>query len=372
MAAAAHLSGRPGHLTDSQKTALASFRSLLLSLSLIPPPDKVAALAAHIGHDRYDDATLLRFLRARKFDVEKAKVMWEANEKWRKDFGTDEIAAHGFPYPEHLAVHTYYPQYYHKTDKLRRPIYIEQLGKLDMPKLYAATTLDRLVRRLVAEYERFFAVRCPACEELPGLTEGERVETSCTILDLKGVSLANFVRVKDYIIAASTIGQNYCESADASAISTWADSSPETMGHMFIINAPPLFPPIWNLIKPWLDESTVRKVRIIGKNYKPELLKFIDEENLPAELGGKCRCPGKGGCGLSDAGPWVGGVVGGGVGWGGAWKGGAGADGAAEKRCEGEKRVEGRSAVEEKLELERLEHAELQRERRRSGLITSV
>jgi hypothetical protein len=31
-------------------------------------------------------------LRARKFDVEKAKIMWEANEKWRLDFKTDEIA----------------------------------------------------------------------------------------------------------------------------------------------------------------------------------------------------------------------------------------------------------------------------------------
>jgi len=37
--------------------------------------------------------TLLRFLRARKFDLPRAKMMWEANEKWRKEFGADDIAA---------------------------------------------------------------------------------------------------------------------------------------------------------------------------------------------------------------------------------------------------------------------------------------
>lgn len=32
-----------------------------------------------------------RFLRARKFDVEKAKQMIAACEQWRKDFGVDEL-----------------------------------------------------------------------------------------------------------------------------------------------------------------------------------------------------------------------------------------------------------------------------------------
>lgn len=46
-----------------------------------------------MGYDRFDDQTLLRFLRARKFDVPKAKLMWAENEKWRQSWGTDEIAA---------------------------------------------------------------------------------------------------------------------------------------------------------------------------------------------------------------------------------------------------------------------------------------
>ena len=41
--------------------------------------------------ERHDDATLLRFLRARKFDLAKAKEMFIACEKWRKEFGVDDI-----------------------------------------------------------------------------------------------------------------------------------------------------------------------------------------------------------------------------------------------------------------------------------------
>ncbi|OWZ69926.1 hypothetical protein AYX14_04708 [Cryptococcus neoformans] len=58
------------------------------------------------------------------------------------------------------------------------------------------------------------------------------------------------------------------------------------MGHMFIINAPYLFSTVWSLIKPWLDEATVRKIHILGKSYKAELQQYISAENLPVELGG--------------------------------------------------------------------------------------
>lgn len=77
---------------------------------------------------------------------------------------------------------------------------------------------------------------------------------------------------------------------------------PETMGKFFIINAPWTFSAVWAVIKPWLDEVTVAKIDILSGNYKDSLLKQIDEENLPEILGGKCSC--KGGCSLSDAGPW--------------------------------------------------------------------
>ena len=171
----------------------------------------------------------------------------------------------------------------HRRTQDGRPIYVERLGKLDIKALYALTTQERQLQRLVVEYERFLRSRLPACSA----AIGHPVETSCTILDLASVSLSNFYRVKDYVMAASAIGQ---------------DRYPETMGKFFIINAPWAFGAVWSLIKPWLDEATVAKIDILGSGYKDKLLEQIPRENLPKEFGGLCDCPG--GCSLSDAGPW--------------------------------------------------------------------
>jgi len=236
----------------------------------------------HFVEERMNDAMLLRFLRARKFDLVKSKEMLLAAEKWRKEFGVEDIVKN-FDFKEKAEVNKYYPQYYHKMDKDGRPVYVERLGKLDFKALYAATTQERLVQRLVFEYEKFLTDRLPACSKACG----HPVETSCTILDLGGVGLSNFFQVKDFVMQASSIGQ---------------DRYPETMGKFYIINAPWAFSAVWAVIKPWLDEVTVRKINILGGGYKDELLKQIPAENLPKEFGGACECAG--GCSMSDTGPW--------------------------------------------------------------------
>lgn len=42
-------------------------------------------------------------------------------EKWRKDFGLDDLVRN-FDYTEKEKVFEYYPQYYHKTDKVCKKI----------------------------------------------------------------------------------------------------------------------------------------------------------------------------------------------------------------------------------------------------------
>lgn len=60
----------------------------------------------------------LRFLRARKFDVNLSKKMFVDCENWRKEINLDEILPN-WDYPEKEKMFQYYPQYYHKTDKVR-------------------------------------------------------------------------------------------------------------------------------------------------------------------------------------------------------------------------------------------------------------
>lgn len=106
-------------------------------------------------------------------------------------------------------------------------------------------------------------------------------------MDLKGVGLMSFYRVKDFVQKAASIGQ---------------DRYPETMGKFYVVNAPWGFSTIWSIISGFLDPVTVAKIKILGSGYKDELIKQVDPENLPKDLGGNCQC--QGGCSLSDAGPW--------------------------------------------------------------------
>lgn len=232
--------------------------------------------------ERLDTLTLLRFLRARKFNVELAKQMFIECEKWRKEFGVDYLVRN-FKYDEKPKVFEYYPQYYHKTDKDGRPVYIEQLGKVDLNALYKITTGERMLQSLVVEYEKFADPRLPACSR----KAGKLLETSCTIFDLKGVGLTNVGSVYGYLRQASAISQNYY---------------PERLGKLYIINAPWGFSTVFSVVKGFLDPVTVQKIRVLGSGYQSELLAQIPKENLPKIFGGACECPG--GCALSDVGPW--------------------------------------------------------------------
>jgi len=263
------LPGRLGNLTPEQQDALEALKKQLKE-------------EGHFVEERMGDAALLKFLRARKFDLAAAKEMLLSAEQWRKDFGVDDIMKN-FDFNEKAEVDKYYPQFYHKTDKEGRPVYVERLGLLDIGKLYSVTTAERQLKRLVYEYEKFIHERLPACSEAVGYP----VETSCTILDLNGVSLTNFYRVKDFVMQAASIGQ---------------DRYPETMGKFYIVGAPWAFSAVWSMVKPWLDAVTVAKIHILSSSYQETLLKQIDEENLPSIFGGKCSCAG--GCSLTDAGPW--------------------------------------------------------------------
>ncbi|KAL2826983.1 CRAL-TRIO domain-containing protein [Aspergillus cavernicola] len=259
--------GHPGHTTPEQDAKVEQLRSELEQEGYT---------------QRLDTLTLLRFLRARKFDVAASKAMFVASEKWRKEFGTDDLAR-DFEYPEKTQMFKFYPQYYHRTDKDGRPVYIEKYGRIDLNAMSKITSDDRMLKNLVTEYEKLADPRLPACSR----KSGKLLETCCSIMDLKGVGITSVPSVYNYLSRASGISQNYY---------------PERLGKLYLINAPWGFSTVFSVVKSFLDPVTVEKIHVLGSGYQTELLKQVPAENLPKEFGGTCQC--EGGCEYSDMGPW--------------------------------------------------------------------
>jgi hypothetical protein len=257
-------------------------------------------------HDDYH--MMLRFLRARKFDIEKSKQMWSDMLQWRKEFGADTIIDE-FVFEEMDQVLEHYPQGHHGVDKDGRPVYMEKLGQIDTTKLLQVTSMDRYVQYHVREFERAFAVKFPACS----ISAKKHVDQSTTILDVSGVVRVPSLHLHHHpsiaarrLMLAShpwrapllprgtrTSTRLRGTSSDASRRSTETTtlryhtacpvrSSSElvrpsncnkcslllharpvqTLCRMFIINAGQGFRLLWNTVKSFLDPKTTAKIHV--------------------------------------------------------------------------------------------------------------
>ncbi|WFC94993.1 hypothetical protein MBRA1_001632 [Malassezia brasiliensis] len=273
-------SGHPGNLSEEQHRAFHEFEKALVDANLIsldnPPPHQYPQL--------------LRFLRARNFDVGAAQEMYVNAEKWKESIELDKLYDE-FEFEERDVVAKHgWRMYFHKTDRLGRPIFIQDLSNLEPDKVFSHTTPDRIVRNFAVTLEHTVRHKYHACTE----KQGHLVDDNYMVLNVAGLGLGTFWSMKGQL---------------QQLLSILDDNFPELSGRVQIINAPYLFTTVWSYIKGWLPAQTAAKIDIAGSDYLPKIASFVDMEAWPKHLGGKCECcetcsstmrP----CETSDAGPW--------------------------------------------------------------------
>ncbi|XP_042008265.1 phosphatidylinositol/phosphatidylcholine transfer protein SFH13-like isoform X1 [Salvia splendens] len=256
-----------------EESAVCDLRQKLLDRELLP-----------LKHDDYH--TLLRFLRARDFNIDKTIQMWKDMLQWRKENGADTILE-DFKFTELEEVLQCYPQGYHGVDKEGRPIYIERLGRAHPGKLMRITSIERYLKYHVQEFEKVIYEKFPACS----VSAKRRICSSTTILDVQGLGIKNFTKTATSLLASMTkIDNSYY---------------PETLHSLYIVNAGTGFKKVlWPAAQKFLDPKTLSKIHVLDPKSSGKLLEAIDPCQLPEFLGGTCSCNTEGGCLRSNKGPW--------------------------------------------------------------------
>ncbi|KAF6755970.1 CRAL-TRIO domain-containing protein [Ephemerocybe angulata] len=265
-----HLVGHPGYLTESHNEALKAFTELLAKAGLYSPASEDGTVEASP-----DEATLLRFLRARSFQPEAALAQFQSANEWRKQHDVENLFASGFTAEEFEDTKRFYPRWTGRRDKHGLPLFVYRISALEpLQKELDAIPAERRYQRIIGLYEQMIKFSFRLCSYLPHPTSPLPVSASTSIIDLGDASFSSMFRLRNHFQEASKLATaNY----------------PETLGSIVIVNAPSFFPTVWSWIKGWFDEGTRNKIHILSKDPQSltTLSTLIKPKDLPKIYGGE-------------------------------------------------------------------------------------
>ncbi|KAI4119966.1 MAG: hypothetical protein LQ345_000225 [Seirophora villosa] len=237
-------------------------------LATVDPEKLRNAFWSMVKHD-HPDGLLLRFLRARKWDVHNALVMLIATMNWRmkEQRVDDDIMKNGEGQAaanssssnaavkreaeDFLAQLRLGKSFLHGTDREGRPMCFVRV-RLHKQGEQSNTSLERYTVYTI---------------ETARLLLASNVDTAAIVFDMTGFSMANM----DYAPVKFMIK---CFEANY----------PESLGVVLVHKSPWIFQSVWNIIKGWLDPVVASKVHFT-KNLD-ELERFVEKSHIIKELGG--------------------------------------------------------------------------------------
>ncbi|CAI4229371.1 unnamed protein product [Auanema sp. JU1783] len=225
------------------------------------------SLQSHHKGKLPNDAHLLRFLRARDFDVAKAKEMVHNSIIWRKQHSVDKLLQE---WTANSVVAQFFPGCWHQSDKTGRPVFLLRLGALDIKGLIRSCGVEDVVKLTLSICEEGLNRTASATAAI-----GTPISSWTLLIDLEGLSMRHLWRpgIQALLKIIEIVEANY----------------PETMGQVLVVRAPRVFPVLWTLISPLIHENTRNKIMInCGESCNDEIRKFIAEQYIPDFLGGTC------------------------------------------------------------------------------------
>ncbi|KAK7529784.1 uncharacterized protein J3D65DRAFT_607477 [Phyllosticta citribraziliensis] len=252
-------------LEDDKHGQGKAFREALADQS---PEDLRNAVWSMVKHDN-PDALLLRFLRARKWDVQAALVMLVSTMHWRATemHVDDDIIKIGELGAIEQAKSADADVKKNGEDFLAQlrmgKSFLHGVDKDGRPMCFVRVRLHRQGEQSDPSLERFTVYTI----ETARMMLRPPVDTATVVFDMTGFSMANM----DYTPVKFMIK---CFEANY----------PESLGAVLVHKAPWVFQGIWTIIRGWLDPVVAGKVHFTRNT--DELAAFVPRNQIPSELGG--------------------------------------------------------------------------------------
>ncbi|KAI3990903.1 hypothetical protein MKX01_026087 [Papaver californicum] len=214
-----------------------------------PPPEEVSIYGIPLLADERSDVILLKFLRARDFNVKQALTMLKNVVQWRKEFGIEELLE------EDLGNEFEKVVYMDGCDKEGHPICYNVFGELSNKDL-----------------QKFLRWRI------------QFLEKSIRKLDYAPGGICTLVQVNDL---KNVRGPFQAELRVAKAVVLLQDNYPEFVAKQIFINVPWWYLAVSRMISPFLSQRTKSKFVYAGPSKSTDTLcKYISPERLPVAYGG--------------------------------------------------------------------------------------
>lgn len=216
-----------------------------------------------------DDFDLRKWLKARNFDLNKAEQMFRNSVAFKEKMKVETLLAE-YDTPE--VIKKYLTGGFCGHDKEGSPIRVELYGHLDMKGIMASVRKSDLEKTKLLQCE--WTVKD---WEEEGKKRGHRVDGLSVIFDMEGVSTKMLWRpgLQMYLHLVKVLEDNY----------------PEMMKRLYVINAPRIFPILYKLARPLISDDMRNKIHVLGDDFAPHLLKYMDADQIPKVYGGTLTDP---------------------------------------------------------------------------------